>query len=91
MATPRDLAHLLLARAGEDEAAAEAMMPIATVTNAIVAFHAQQAVEKALKAVLAAREHEFPFTHDLDALAELCRSKGIVVPTELGDLDRPPP
>jgi hypothetical protein len=37
MATARDLAHLLLDRAIEDEAAAQAMLPIESVTDAIVA------------------------------------------------------
>lgn len=55
MATGRDLAEQLLRRAADDEAAARAMLPLEPVTDAIVGFHAQQAVEKSLKAVLAAR------------------------------------
>jgi len=31
-------------------------------------FHSQQAAEKALKAFLAAHDHPFPKTHDLDSL-----------------------
>ena len=53
-----------------------AMLSEATVSNAIVCFHAQQAVEKALKAVLASRDVVFPFTHDLDGLIEFCESRG---------------
>jgi len=53
MADGADLARELLARAADDEAAAREMLPVAAVTDAIVAFHAQQAAEKALKAVLA--------------------------------------
>ena len=34
-------------------------------------FHAQQAAEKGLKAVLAARNQPFPKTHDLERLAAL--------------------
>src|SRR6185437_239024 len=55
MATGRDLAEQLLRRAADDEAAARAMLPLESVTDAIVGFHAQQAVEKSLKVVLAAR------------------------------------
>jgi HEPN domain-containing protein len=36
-----------------------------------VCFLAQQAAEKALKAVLVLLEVEFPFTHDLDRLREI--------------------
>jgi HEPN domain-containing protein len=88
MATQGDLARLLLDRAAEDEAAAREMLPVAGVTDAIVAFHAQQAVEKSLKAVLAAREIDFPFTHDLDALEELCEANDIALPAELAEAGR---
>jgi HEPN domain len=37
--------------------------------------------------VLASREVEFPFTHDLRALEEQCASNGITIPSELDDLD----
>jgi HEPN domain-containing protein len=87
MATSGDLARLLLSRAAEDEAAARELLPVDRVTDAIIAFHAQQAVEKVLKAGLASREVEFPFTHDLRALEELCASSGITIPSELDDLD----
>jgi len=39
-----------------------------------VCFLAQQAAEKALKAVLVLLEVEFPFTHDLDRLREIVPS-----------------
>ena len=45
---------------------------MATVTDAIVGFHAQQAVEKAFKAVLAMVGAEFPFTHNIALLMQLC-------------------
>ncbi len=47
----------------------------------------KQAVEKSLKAALAARGVEFPFTHDLDGLVELCRDAGLEVPDELSGVD----
>ena len=49
----------------------------------MVGFHAQQAVEKALKAALAAERIEFPFTHDLDGLMDLCRSATLDLPEAL--------
>jgi HEPN domain-containing protein len=39
--------------------------------------------EKALKAALAYHGIEFPFTHDLDGLIELCRANGLDVPAAL--------
>lgn len=61
MASQRDLAKQLLRRAGDDEAAAKAMLPVEAVTDAIVGMLAQQGVEKSIKAVLAARGVDFPF------------------------------
>lgn len=44
MAGEIELARQLLRRATDDEAAARAMLPIASVTDAIVGQHSQQAV-----------------------------------------------
>jgi HEPN domain-containing protein len=88
MATNLDLAKQLLRRAADDEAATQAMLPLEPVTDAIVGFHAQQAVEKSLKAVLAARNVEFPFNHDLRGLADLCEKAGVRLPGELEGVDR---
>jgi HEPN domain-containing protein len=88
MATGRDLAEQLLRRAADDEAAARAMLPLESVTDAIVGFHAQQAVEKSIKAVLAARNVDFPFIHDIGGLAELCDEVGVSLPDELHGVDR---
>jgi len=81
-----ETAHGLLARALDDAAAVRAALPLAEVTDGIVGFHAQQAVEKSIKAVLAAREEPFPFTHDLEGLIERYASAGIEVPAELVDI-----
>mgnify|MGYP000577913454 CR=1 FL=1 len=42
----------------------------------LVAFHAQQATEKALKALLVADQVDFPRTHDLGELLALLRQTG---------------
>lgn len=80
MADQRDLAEELLGLAADDETALLALVDVPSVTDSIVGFHAQQAVEKALKAVLAARGVEFPFVHDLAVLMKLCDSAGVPVP-----------
>ena len=51
-------------------------------------FHAQQCVEKYLKALLVARGLAFPRTHDLTALSDLCLQEGITIPVEQDALDR---
>ncbi len=78
-----ETARGLLARASDDAAAVHAALDVAGITDGIVGFHAQQAVEKALKAVLASRDVEFPFTHDLEGLLELCARSQIEVPEAL--------
>lgn len=51
-------------------------------------FHAQQAVEKCLKAVLFQHGIEFPPVHDLVRLAGILREHGISVPCPDDDLRR---
>lgn len=50
-------------------------------------FHAQQAVEKAFKAVLLHQKVEFPFTHDLSELLDALADAGIEVPASLAEAD----
>lgn len=88
MAGPDDLVAELLALAADDEAAVRALIAVESVTESIVGFHAQQGVEKALKAALASRGVEFPFSHDLSRLMELCDSAGLSLPAALADVDR---
>ncbi len=87
MASKQDLAEQLLRRAETDAAGARAMLPIDEVADVLVCFHGQQAVEKALKAVLAARGVEFPFIHDISGLAKLCREAGAPLPGEMDGAD----
>ena len=82
-----DLALELMHRAEEDLSTVQAMLGVAPIADAVVGLHAQQAVERALKAVLAAGQLEYPFTHDIDALAELCEAAGSTLPSELDEAD----
>jgi HEPN domain-containing protein len=83
MAESADLAHRLLGAAENDELMARSVLPVPGVTDAGVGMLAQQAVEKAIKAVFAANRVEFPFTHNLRALRELAEDAGIELPTTL--------
>lgn len=51
-------------------------------------FHAQQCVEKYLKAMLIAKKKTFPKIHDLLQLSVLCEQAGIIVPVAEDSLDR---
>lgn len=88
MNTAPDLPGDLLALAREDLASAEALDREERVSDAPVGFHAQQAVEKALKAAIASRDTDFPFTHDIGLLMQLCQDAGLELPADLTDADR---
>lgn len=66
----------MLRLARRDLTALEALGGMAQVADVICGFHAQQAVEKALKAWLAILGYEYPFTHDLARLFSLLRRAG---------------
>lgn len=51
-------------------------------------FHAQQAVEKALKAVLMARRVHFRYTHDLEELWNLLSDAGLTPPQGIDAMRR---
>jgi HEPN domain-containing protein len=87
MADRRDLARELVSPAEDDRVAAKALLDVAVVSDAIVAFHAQQAVEKALKAVLAHAGADFPFTHNIAVLMQLCEDAGLEPPAALPEAD----
>ncbi len=68
-------------KAEHDLAAAAHLLTLGdTCPFDVICFHAQQAAEKYLKALLVARASDFPRTHDLVVLA---RHLGAVAPAEL--------
>ena len=67
----REQAILLLAKAEEDLSALHVLSSRSEVSDTIWGFHAQQAVEKLLKAMLAHYGIAFPFSHRLYELADL--------------------
>jgi HEPN domain-containing protein len=67
----RRLAGEWLAKAETDLLVCERLLAQGAEFSEVVAFHAQQAAEKSLKALLVARQVEFPKTHDIERLLEL--------------------
>jgi HEPN domain-containing protein len=66
----------LLQKSAEDEA----VILIAAVSDSIFAFHAQQTIEKLLKALLAQLGTNFPKTHDLNLLEKQLTGLGEILP-----------
>lgn len=80
MTTSLDEARRYLSLAGDDLAAFRALSALPHIRIALAFFHAQQAIEKSLKAVLFARGEAFRKTHDLYELADRLAKAGIALP-----------
>jgi HEPN domain-containing protein len=66
-----EAAEALLRAAAEDEAVVRELVDNTRIADSVIGFHAQQAVEKLLKATLARRGLDYPFTHDIARLLDL--------------------
>lgn len=82
----KPITHEWLTRAAEDLAVARVLLPRPDLTN-MVTFHAQQAVEKALKAVIEEMDLGFVRTHSLTRLYELVQPHYSVI-EDMDMLDR---
>ena len=79
----RQLAKTLVEKAAGDVATLRAIAESRNVPDEAIGLHAQQAVEKALKAVLALSGVRYPFTHDIDRLVELVEAEGLELSASL--------
>lgn len=79
---PRELAGILARKATEDAVALREFAGNADIADSILGFHAQQAIEKWLKAVLASKRIDFEYTHDLRHLIGLIEGAGIALPLD---------
>jgi HEPN domain-containing protein len=79
--------RLLLESARQDEKAVTALSAVPDIGDAIVGFHAQQAIEKGLKAVLSSAGIAFRRTHDLAELLDLLADSGLSAPPDAETLD----
>ena len=77
-----ELARALMGRARDDQFALAQLAANPRSPVRVLGFHAQQAVEKAIKAVLAGRSVDFPYTHDLERLMELVADSRFPIPPD---------
>ncbi|MGH2879637.1 MAG: HEPN domain-containing protein [Solirubrobacteraceae bacterium] len=78
-----DVARILLRKGIEDETLVRTVADNHDIADAIVGFHAQQAIEKYAKAVLTAHGVEYAKRHDLDYLIDLVQKQDIAAPEQL--------
>ncbi len=76
----RELALLLVRKAEGDEALLDKLLDDPDVPDDILGFHAQQAIEKRLKSVLASRGIDFERTHSISYLTALLERHGLDLP-----------
>ena len=86
MNSPLEYAQALLTRAGDDAYVVRHLQERRDAPGWVVGFHAQQAVEKALKAVLSGAGQAYPRTHNLVMLTELLRTAGLPLPPDAEEL-----
>ena len=81
-----DLAQLLMEKAAGDEKILLRLIDDDDIPDDGLGFHAQQAVEKRIKAVLAHHEVVYERTHNIAYLLKLLDDAGIAKPDEADDL-----
>lgn len=74
-----ETSRILLRKAEEDATAVREFAGNSEIGDSIIGFHAQQAVEKWLKAVTAASGVRHSTIHDIDRLIEIAEGTGIEV------------
>ena len=86
MSSPQDdfseASRVLAHNATEDATAVREFAANSEIADSIVGFHAQQAIEKWLKAAMAHRGIKYTRTHDIDRLAETLELDGVSVVTQ---------
>ncbi len=80
-------AKRLFSMAKKDVIALRRMVGDEAFADEILGFHAQQAVEKSLKAWLSCLGVAYPKTHDLLEIMEALRSQGEAIPEEIASLE----
>jgi len=82
-----DHALLLLSKASADKLVLDKLADDSEIADDVIGFHAQQAIEKLLKAVLANRNVEYPRIHDIDRLVDVLEAHDGPLPPQARQLD----
>ncbi len=77
---------LLLAKAAQDEYVLDRLLNDPDAPPEVFGFHAQQAAEKLLKAILSHAGIEYPRTHQLTELLDLATDNHIPLPSTFEEL-----
>ena len=83
----QELARFLLQKARQDLALVINVGDAEAVTDEIVGFHVQQAVEKAIKAVLTCLGIQYEYTHDLSLLYQQVKNARGNPPADLDTVE----
>ena len=83
----KDRSQLFLRKASDDEILLKHHLNDDLIANSIWGFHAQQAAEKILKAVIVYKGLQAPRSHDMTGLYEILESSGNRPPVSLEALD----
>lgn len=81
-------AAALLQKARDDAYAFERLAGDPNIRLWTLGFHAQQSVEKSIKAVLLKAGIRYPFTHDLETLLKVLRTAGVPLPPDSDNIPR---
>lgn len=87
MPDAQDLAQVLARKAQDDARAMKLLASEAEISDEIVGFHAQQAIEKWLKSVMMLHGMEEARIHDLGRLLEILEQAAIDLPPAADRLD----
>ena len=86
MSKRSEQAKQFLHKAGQDITVLTKLQNDPDIAPEILGFHAQQATEKLLKAVLANQIIVFPYTHRISELMDLLDDHQLPLPAELAEL-----
>lgn len=78
--TRSDQARLLQRKAAQDLAVLDRLLDDPAINDETLGYHAQQAAEKLIKALLALHGHDYPRSHNIGLLLDLLASNGIDLP-----------
>ena len=87
MKKPKDYADLLLNKAKQDALLFDKLIDDHEISDEILGFHIEQAIEKSLKCILVFHNIPFRKTHDIRELLDLIHDNNIQLPDTFNTID----